>query len=70
MSFSRRDFLTTAVVGSLALTVEGQDSPDKNSKTQSPGKRPIIISAGNGFNYLDDAYDFLKNGGARLTVPA
>ena len=66
MSFSRRDFLTTAVVGSLALTVEGQDSPDKNSKTQSPGKRPIIISAGNGFNYLDDAYDFLKNGGDTL----
>jgi len=66
MSFSRRDFLTTAVVGSLALTVEGQDSPDKNSKTQSPGKRPIMISAGNGFNYLDDAYDFLKNGGDTL----
>src|SRR5580765_1153208 len=66
MSFSRRDFLTTTVVGSLALKVEGQDSPDKNSKTQSPGKRPIIISAGNGFNYLDDAYDFLKNGGDTL----
>ena len=66
MSFSRRDFLTTAVVGSLALRVEGQDSSDKNSKTQSPGKRPIIISAGNGFNYLDDAYDFLKNGGDTL----
>jgi N4-(beta-N-acetylglucosaminyl)-L-asparaginase len=66
MSFSRRDFLTTTVVGSLALRVEGQDSPDKNSKTQSPGKRPIMISAGNGFNYLDDAYDFLKNGGDTL----
>src|ERR1043166_1177632 len=64
MSFSRRDLLTTAVVGSLALGVEGQDSPDK--KPQPSGKRPIIICANNGFNYLDDAYDFLKNGGDTL----
>src|SRR6266566_4747415 len=64
MSFSRRDFLTTAVVGSLALGVEGQDSPDK--KSQPSGKRPIIICAANGVNYLDDAYAFLKNGGDTL----
>jgi len=32
MSFSRRDFLTTAVVGSLALRVEGQDSPIRTRK--------------------------------------
>ena len=64
MSFSRRDFLTTAVIGSLAVGVEGQDSPDK--KPQPSGKRPIIICANNGFNYLDDAYDFLKNGGDTL----
>jgi N4-(beta-N-acetylglucosaminyl)-L-asparaginase len=61
MSFSRRDFLTTAVVGPLALGVEGQDS-----KSQPLGKRPIIICAGNGVNYLDDAYAFLKNGGDTL----
>jgi N4-(beta-N-acetylglucosaminyl)-L-asparaginase len=64
MSFSRRDFLTTAVVGSLALGVEGQDSPDK--KSQPSGKRPIIICAGNGFEHLDDAFAFLKNGGDTL----
>ena len=64
MSFSRRDFLTTAVIGSLAVGVEGQDSPDK--KPQPSGKRPIIICANNGFNYLDDAYGFLKNGGDTL----
>src|SRR5438876_1119815 len=64
MSFSRRDFLTTAVVGSLALGVEGQDSPDK--KSQPAGKRPIIVCAANGVNYLDEAYVFLKNGGDTL----
>ena len=62
MSVSRRDFLTTAVVGSLALGVEGQDSP----KSQPAGKRPIIVCAGNGFGHLDDAYTFLKNGGDTL----
>jgi N4-(beta-N-acetylglucosaminyl)-L-asparaginase len=31
-----------------------------------PGKRPIIICAHNGFNYLDDAFIFLKNGGDTL----
>ena len=68
MSFSRRDFLTTAVVSSLALGVEGQDSQSKSSKSaaQSSGKRPIIICAGNGFEYLDNAYTFLKNGGDTL----
>jgi N4-(beta-N-acetylglucosaminyl)-L-asparaginase len=65
MSVSRRGFLTTAVVGSLALGVEAQDSSDKTSKA-GPGKRPIIVCAANGFNYLDDAYAFLKNGGDTL----
>jgi N4-(beta-N-acetylglucosaminyl)-L-asparaginase len=30
------------------------------------GKPPIIISANNGFNYLEDAYAFLKSGGDTL----
>src|ERR1041385_5915217 len=61
MSVSRRDFLTTAVVGSLALTVEAQES-----KAVGTGKRPIIISAGNGYEHLDDAFTFLKSGGDTL----
>ncbi len=60
MSVSRRDFLTTTVVGSLALGVEGQD------KSQPASKRAIIICSGNGVNYLNDAYVFLKNGGDTL----
>ena len=31
-----------------------------------PGKRPIIVCAGNGFDYLEDAFAFLKNGGDTL----
>jgi len=69
MAFSRRDFITTAVVSSLSLGIEAQDAPDKPTKASGPsgsGKRPIIICAGNGFNYLDNAYTFLKNGGDTL----
>jgi N4-(beta-N-acetylglucosaminyl)-L-asparaginase len=69
MAFSRRDFITTAVVSSLSLGIEAQDAPDKTTKASGPsgpGKRPIIICAGNGFNYLDNAYTSLKNGGDTL----
>ena len=69
MAFSRRDFITTAVVSSLSLGIEAQDAPDKTTKASGPsgpGKRPIIICAGNGFSYLDNAYTFLKNGGDTL----
>jgi len=60
MTVSRRDFLTTAVASSVSLGLLSQ------AKAQNPGKRPIIISAHNGFNYLDDAYAFLASGGDTL----
>jgi N4-(beta-N-acetylglucosaminyl)-L-asparaginase len=75
MTVSRRDFLTTAVVGSLSLGLQGQPSQDQSGKEHpankpdpnSPsGKRPIIVCAHNGFNYLDDAYAFLAGGGDTL----
>jgi N4-(beta-N-acetylglucosaminyl)-L-asparaginase len=70
MTVSRRDFLTTAVVGSLSLGLQGQDRKEQEPKSppfaQAGGKRPIIVCAGNGYNYLDDAYNFLKNGGDTL----
>jgi len=75
MTVSRRDFLTTAVVGSLSLGLQGQQSQDQSSKEHSAnktepnsgaGKRPIIVCANNGFNYLDDAYAFLAGGGDTL----
>jgi N4-(beta-N-acetylglucosaminyl)-L-asparaginase len=61
MSFSRRDFLTTAVVGSVSLGLQTEAAAQT-----SEGKRPIIISAGNGYNYLEEAYTFLKDGGDTL----
>ena len=61
MTFSRRDFLNTAVVGSLSLGLLKDEISG-----QSTGKRSIIICAHNGFNYLDDAYAFLAGGGDTL----
>src|SRR5713101_3101338 len=70
MSVSRRDFLTGAVVGSLSLGLEGQDRKEREPKSppaaQAGGKRPIIVCAGNGYDYLGDAYKFLSSGGDTL----
>ncbi len=70
MSFSRRDFITSAVVGSLSLGLQGQEKKEQDSQNAeswtAAGKQPIIISSGNGYDYLDDAYTLLKNGGDTL----
>jgi len=71
MPFNRRDFLTTAAMGSLALGLEAQDKKKtQDSRHAEPlmmaGKRPIIVCAHNGLNYLDDAFEFLKKGGDTL----
>jgi N4-(beta-N-acetylglucosaminyl)-L-asparaginase len=69
MTVSRRHFLTTAVVGSLSLGLEGQKAEEqepKRSGVRSSGKGPIIVCASNGYNYLDDAYQFVKHGGDTL----
>src|SRR2546423_2518429 len=72
MSVSRRDFLTGAVVGSLSLGSQGQDRKEREPKSppaaQAGGKRPIIVCAGNGYDYLEDAYKFLSGGGDTLDV--
>ncbi len=73
MPFSRRDFVKTSVLGAVAAGV-GTRAQAKDSKlvaqehdAQSGSyKRPIIICAHNGFNYLDDAFAFLKSGGDTL----
>jgi N4-(beta-N-acetylglucosaminyl)-L-asparaginase len=75
MTFSRRDFVKTSVLGAVAAGV-GTRAQGENTKsaagsqqpdTQSGSyKRPIIVCAHNGFNYLDDAFAFLKNGGDTL----
>ena len=68
MAFSRRDFLSTAVIGAVSLGMEAEERKQQSNKTETPvaGKRPIMISAANGFDYMEEAYAFLKNGGDTL----
>ena len=47
------------------LRVSAQDSANPKPNSAS-GKRPIIVCANNGFNYLDAAYAFLAGGGDTL----
>jgi N4-(beta-N-acetylglucosaminyl)-L-asparaginase len=64
MAFSRRDFLSSATISAVSLGLEAQERNQPNSS--GPGNRPIIVSAFNGFEYLDDGFTFLKNGGDTL----
>ncbi len=64
MSFTRRDFVKSSVLGAVASGIGARAQAD-DAQTASH-KRPIIICANNGFNYLDDAFIFLKGGGDTL----
>jgi N4-(beta-N-acetylglucosaminyl)-L-asparaginase len=78
MSISRRGFLGSTLAASLAAGLHAKDSnPDERNpqdkstvarpnQPSSRAKRPIIICAHNGVNYLDEAFAFLKNGGDTL----
>jgi N4-(beta-N-acetylglucosaminyl)-L-asparaginase len=75
MSINRRGFLGSAIAASLATGLNTPDlSAQEKAKNAASGssessktyKRPIIISAHNGVNYLDDAFAFLKSGGDTL----
>jgi len=70
MSFSRRDFLGTAIAGSLSLGLQAplaaQQKAEPSNGQASGGKVPVIISAGNGAPYIEDGYHILKNGGDTL----
>ncbi len=68
MSFSRRDFLTTAVAGSLSLGLQTPlaSGQDEKSDSAGGGKKPILISAHNGLPYIEDGYNILKSGGDTL----
>jgi N4-(beta-N-acetylglucosaminyl)-L-asparaginase len=74
MTFSRRDFVRTSVLGAVAAGVgsraQGEQAtpvPAQEHGAQAGTyKRPILICAANGVNYLDDAFAFLKGGGDTL----
>ena len=62
MSVSRRQFLTAAAVSSLALGLEAQE----NNGQVKMARKPVLISALNGYNYLDRGYALLNGGGDPL----
>jgi N4-(beta-N-acetylglucosaminyl)-L-asparaginase len=78
MTFSRRDFVKTSVLGTVAAGVgaraQGDDAKPSAQEAVATGnpsqsgsyRRPIIICANNGFNYLEEAFAFLKSGGDTL----
>src|SRR5277367_6458920 len=73
MSITRRGFIESAVVASLATGVNASNGNSKDNTQDSaraygsrPAKRPIMICAHNGYDYLDDGFAFLKNGGDTL----
>ena len=74
MSISRRGFLGSAIAASVASglnasDLKAQDKAADAAHSAAPfgaGKRPIIVCANNGRNYLDDAFAFLKGGGDTL----
>jgi N4-(beta-N-acetylglucosaminyl)-L-asparaginase len=67
MTLSRRNFLHTAIAGSVTLGLHAQQPESKRPAAQSrAGKRPIIISSANGYGHLEDAYALLTGGGDTL----
>src|SRR5499433_2859195 len=73
MSFTRRDFLATTAIGSVALSLDldaqsAQKKPEAGGIGQGTGngKRPIIVCANNGLAYLDRAHEHLSKGGDTL----
>jgi N4-(beta-N-acetylglucosaminyl)-L-asparaginase len=70
MPFSRRDFVKTSVLGAVAARIgtraEAQEHSAPEHQQSGSYKRPIIVCANNGFNYLEDAFAFLKSGGDTL----
>ena len=66
MAFSRRDFITSTLAGSVAMGFSSNSSAKESAENKNAAKLPIIISAFNGFNYLDDAYAMLAGGGDTL----
>lgn len=64
MSVSRRHFLTAAALSSLALGLEAQES--KSSGQVKMARKPVLICAHNGYNYLDRGYAILNGGGDPL----
>jgi N4-(beta-N-acetylglucosaminyl)-L-asparaginase len=68
MTISRRDFLASTLAGSasLAWTKHALATSPAGADSKHAAKLPVIICAGNGYNYLDEAYSLLEGGADTL----
>jgi N4-(beta-N-acetylglucosaminyl)-L-asparaginase len=71
MSVSRRQFLTAAALTSIGVGLDAQEKTTTIRASADPAritlaKKPLLISAANGFNYLDRGYEVLRAGGDTL----
>jgi len=71
LTFSRRDFVKTSMLGAVAAGVGSRNSANAlaaqgHASQNDAAKRPIIICAHNGRAYVKAAYEFLKGGGDTL----
>ena len=64
MSVSRRQFLTAAALSSFALGLEAQEN--KPSGPVKMARKPVLICAANGYNYIDRGYGIVSGGGDPL----
>jgi len=75
LTFSRRDFVKTSVLGAVAAGVGvpaaipeavAESGQASHASPSDSAKRAIIICANNGYAYVEAAYAFLKSGGDTL----
>ena len=68
MTLSRRDFVSGIALGALGATTTGAGASPVIEPRQKmrAASTPIIVSAGNGFAYLERAYESLRGGGDTL----
>jgi N4-(beta-N-acetylglucosaminyl)-L-asparaginase len=73
MAFSRRNFLTTTAMGSLALGLDAQTTKKTDGKAAEqrteaprPSGKTVIITKYTGKQAIDDAYKLLLSGGDTL----
>ena len=72
MTYSRRDFVKTSVLGAVAVGGRGvvpafaEEGQQGHASQADAPKRPVIICAHNGYAYVEAAYAFLKGGGDTL----
>jgi len=68
--FSRRDFVSAAALGTLAATINSAATAAATAVTVKEPRRaarlPIIVSAGNGFPYIERGYQQLNAGADTL----